>query len=139
LIPRRYRVIVCRGPECGERLGSQGIHAAFVTELRRRGLDGRVDLGWQSCFGRCRQGPNILVRPVSAYESRFLVAVAPVSGPGTALYNGVAPRDASRIIDEHVVGGRIVRDLVKRPEDAAARPSDAVDAALGGDKPGEPK
>jgi (2Fe-2S) ferredoxin len=139
LIPRRYRIIVCRGPECGERLGSHAIHAAFVAALRLRGLDGRVDLGWQSCFGRCRQGPNVLVRPVSAHESRFLVAAAPLSGPGTALYSGVTPRDALRIVDEHVVGGRIVRDLIKRPEEATARAIVEADPLLAGLKPGGSK
>jgi len=114
---RRYRIIICRGPECGERMGSRAIHTAFTEALRVRHLEDRVELTWQSCFGRCRQAPNCLVRPILPNESRFLVAVAPVAaGPGTAFYSGVTPGDALRIIDDHVVGGRILRDLVKRPD-----------------------
>lgn len=117
MIPRRYRIIVCRGPECGERKGSSAIHAALADAVRLRHLEARVELAWQSCFGRCRQAPNCLVRPILPGEVRFLVAIAPpTAGPGTAFYSGVAPSDALRIIDEHVVGGRILRDLVKRPE-----------------------
>jgi (2Fe-2S) ferredoxin len=117
VISRRYKVVVCRGPECGERLGSRVIHAAFVEALRARALGAACELGWQSCFGRCRQGPNVLVRPILPGESRMLVAALPLGGPGSALYNGVAPCDALRIVDEHVLGGRVVRDLVKRPEE----------------------
>jgi (2Fe-2S) ferredoxin len=115
---RRYRVIVCRGPECGERMGSSSIHAAFIEAIRQRRLEGRVELGWQSCFGRCRQAPNCLVRPLVAGEPRPLLAVAPTSGggPGVAFYSGVHPTDAARILDEHVLGGRPVRELIKRPE-----------------------
>ena len=121
---RRYRVVVCRGPECGERLGSHRIHAAFVEAMRVRGLEGRCELGWQSCFGRCRQGPNVLVRPSLPGESRLLVAAVPLGGPGSALYSGVEPADALRIVDEHVLSGRIVRELIKRPEDASRPPEE---------------
>ncbi len=114
---RRYRIIICRGPECGERFGSAAIHAAFVEALRARHLEGRVELAWQSCFGRCRQAPNCLVRPIVPNENRFLVAVAPLhGGPGTAFYSRLVPADALRIVDEHVLGGRILRDLIRRPE-----------------------
>lgn len=118
MIGRRYRIVVCRGPECGERLGSHALHAAFTEAVRARGLEGSAELGWQSCFGRCRQGPNVLVRPVAANESRFLAAIAPTtSGPGTALYNGVTIADVATIVESHVVGGRIVRELVRKPEE----------------------
>jgi (2Fe-2S) ferredoxin len=121
LIARRYKIIVCRGPECGERLGSSAIYAAFHEGLRLRGLQDRAELGWQSCFGRCRQGPNVLVRPIFPGEGRFLVAAVPMAGPGSALYSGVTPADALHIIDEHIVAGRPIRALVKRPEDSPKR------------------
>jgi (2Fe-2S) ferredoxin len=121
MIARRYRLIVCRGPECGERLGSHTLYGAFVEALGARGYTGRCELGWQSCFGRCRQGPNVLVRPIAPGEGRMLLAAVPLGGPGAALYNGVTHADVSRIVDEHVGAGRIVRDLVKRPEDVVEK------------------
>jgi len=115
LIPRRYRILVCRGPECGDRMGSAEIHAAFVEAIRRRSVEARVELGWQSCFGRCRAAPNVLVRPINPNERRMLIATAPLAGgPGTAFYSGVRPADALRIIDEHVVGGRPIAELMMR-------------------------
>jgi len=114
--PRRYKIIVCRGPECGERMGSSAIHAAFAEAIRLRRASARVELGWQSCFGRCRQAPNCLVRPILPYEATFLLASMPLrGGPGTAFYSYIVPADALRIVDEHVIAGRPVRDLVRRP------------------------
>src|SRR5215470_1269850 len=98
---KRYRIVVCRGPECGEQKSSSTLHAEFLAGIRARGLDATVELGWQSCFGRCRQGPNVLVREVRPGESRFLLAVAPVfAGPGAALYSGVTRADVPRILDD---------------------------------------
>ncbi len=118
---KRYRIIVCRGPECGERLGSSAIYAAFGEAIRLRGAGDRAELGWQSCFGRCRLGPNVLVRPIAAGEGRFLVAAPPTGGIGAAFYSGVTPADALRVVDEHVIGGRPLRLLIRRPEDALKR------------------
>lgn len=117
MIPRRYKILVCRGPECGDKLGSIAIHGALVEAIRRRGVEARVELGWQACFGRCRHAPNVLVRPINPLEKRFLVAAAPTSGgPGTAFYSGVKPSDAQRIIDQHILGGQPLRELILRLE-----------------------
>lgn len=115
---KRYRLLVCRGPECGETCNSAEIHAAFVAGIRRAGLEGAVELGWQSCFGRCRQAPNVMVRLIRPGERTFLLAVAPVfAAPGAALYSGVRPEDATRILEEHVLAGRVVTDLIRRPDE----------------------
>jgi (2Fe-2S) ferredoxin len=115
--PRRYRIVVCRGPECGERMGSHALHAAFVAAIGARGLEARVELGWQSCFGRCRHAPNVLVHPILPHERKFLIAAAPLAaGPGTAFYSGVTPGDAQRIIDQHVLGGHPIPELLLRLE-----------------------
>jgi (2Fe-2S) ferredoxin len=129
--PRRYLVVVCRGPECGERRGSAGLHREFSHVARELGLEGQVQIGWQSCFGRCRQGPNVLVRPAPdpAASTPLLAAVPARASDGAALYNDVRAQDVKRILQSHVVRGIIVRDLVLRPEAAilvrsAPKPAD---------------
>ncbi len=112
---KKYRIVVCRGPECGEQRNSAAVHAAFLNEVTTRRLETRVELAWQSCFGRCRQGPNVLCSAVEPTASRFLFALAPSRGDA-AMYNGVTPADVPRILTEHVLGGRMVRDLIKKPE-----------------------
>ena len=94
MIERRYKIIVCRGPECGERLGSSAIYAAFHEAIRLRGLEGRAELAWQSCFGRCRQGPNVLVRPVMP---GMVVPGHAVPAPAKP---GVMPADVTEAPDE---------------------------------------
>jgi (2Fe-2S) ferredoxin len=115
---KRYRVVVCRGPECGEVCNSSRLHAAFAQEIRRAGLETRVELAWQSCFGRCRHAPNVMVRELRPGERTFLFAVTPAfAGAGGALYNGVRLEDVPRIVREHVTAGRLVTDLIRPPDE----------------------
>lgn len=90
----------------------------FQSELARHGCT-RATIEWQSCFGRCSQGPNVLVREVveKAAIPRLGTGFATVPGARgvTALYNGVDVGKAERIVAEHVVGGRIVREYVDPP------------------------
>ena len=94
----------------------------------------QVELGWQACFGRCRQGPNVLVRIAPPQPVRTLLATPP-SGPGqnAALYNGVREEDVVKILQSHVARGIIVRELVLKP-DAVLHPA----ASKGAEAPGTP-
>jgi (2Fe-2S) ferredoxin len=150
---RRFKIVICRGPECGDCRGSAALAPVFAACLERQagvvvtasvsaaeagagsaasltstggnaaagdsaGTD--VMLEWQSCFGRCSQGPNVLVRQLVAQPEgpRFGTGFATVPGPrgATALYNGVDAEKAERIVMEHVVGGRIIRELIEVPQ-----------------------
>jgi (2Fe-2S) ferredoxin len=122
---RRYRIVICRGPECGDRRGSALLHEVFRSALEAHHVRERAELVWQSCFGRCTQGPNVLVRelvraaaPAPALGTGF--ATPPGPRGATALYNHTDPERVERIVSEHIVGGRIVRELVERPGDAAS-------------------
>jgi (2Fe-2S) ferredoxin len=129
---KKYRIVVCRGPECGDRRDSASLYTALSDLCRQRGLEGRVELGWQSCFGRCRQGPNVLVRPIMPNETRSLFGAMPLGGPGSALYNGVGPGDLLRILEQHVGRGEILRDKILRPEAAPILPTPGKGVAGGG-------
>ncbi|HTE56166.1 MAG TPA: (2Fe-2S) ferredoxin domain-containing protein [Kofleriaceae bacterium] len=129
---RKFRILVCRGPECGERRGSRDIHDAFAAALDQRSLRDSVSLGWQSCFGRCTQGPNVLVQEVAAPrpgERVFLLATMPFGRAGrSALYSGVCPGDVEDIIENHVLRDRLVSRLIEPPAHAGAgysRPASA--------------
>jgi (2Fe-2S) ferredoxin len=121
---RKFRILVCRGPECGERRGSRAIHDAFVESLTRRELRDDVSLGWQSCFGRCTQGPNVLVQELATPrpgERTFLLATMPLGRAGrSALYNGVCIADVEDIIENHVLRDRLVSRLIEPPARSAA-------------------
>lgn len=76
-------------------------------------------LEWQSCFGRCSQGPNVLVREIVEKSALPRLGTGFATVPGargvTALYNGVDADKAERIVIEHILGGRIVREYIEPP------------------------
>ena len=102
------------------------MYGALTEAVSVRALGDRVTFGWQSCFGRCTQGPNVLVREIaeSPGERRFAFATVGPRRGRAALYNRVGPQDASELIDEHIVRGRVVRRLIERPVRTQSRPTD---------------
>ena len=72
---------------------------------------------WQSCFGRCTQGPNVLVRELVAEQPALGSGFATLPGPrgATALYNRMDAARVERVVVQHVIGGQIVREFVERP------------------------
>jgi (2Fe-2S) ferredoxin len=116
--PRRFKIVVCRGPECGDRRGSAALHEVFRSALDAHGARDRAELVWQSCFGRCTQGPNVLVREMLTEAPPALGSgFATLPGPrgATALYNRMDAGRIERVIVQHVIGGQIVRDFIERP------------------------
>jgi (2Fe-2S) ferredoxin len=115
--PRRFKVLICRGPECGDRRGSAALFEVFRSALEAHGARERTEIAWQSCFGRCTQGPNVLVRELLGEEPALSAGFATLPGPrgATALYNRMDASRIERVVVQHVVGGQIVRDLIERP------------------------
>ena len=114
----RYKVVICRGPECGDRRGSAALYEVFRSALDAHAVRDRAELSWQSCFGRCTQGPNVLVREVLSNETGALgsgFATLPQGRGTTALYNRMDSARVERVVAEHVIGGKIVREFVERP------------------------
>lgn len=131
---RRFRIVICRGPECGDRRGSAVLHEAFCGALDRHDVRASCEVVWQSCFGRCTQGPNVLVRELVAPAQDALTSVGLATLPGprgaTALYNAIDRGRVERVVALHVVGGQIVREYIERPgihplEPVASRSKDS--------------
>ena len=77
-----------------------------------------TELVWQSCFGRCTQGPNVLVREILTAAPPTLgsgFATAPGPRGSTALYNRLDSARVERIVGHHICSGIIVREYVERP------------------------
>ena len=62
--------------------------------LMQKGLMGPVQAIRTSCLGRCQMGPVMLVEP------------------GHHMYAGLDKEKINRIIDEHILGGQPVQDLL---------------------------
>jgi (2Fe-2S) ferredoxin len=115
----RFRIVICRGPECGDRRGSAVLHEAFCDALAAAGVRDGAEVVWQSCFGRCTQGPNVLVREIVAAPVTPTLGSGFATAPGprgsTALYNRVDSERAQTIVALHVVRGQVVREFIERP------------------------
>jgi (2Fe-2S) ferredoxin len=105
--PRRLTVLVCRGPTCGERRNSAALHERLSALVAARGLGERVTLGFETCFGHCLRGPNVLVYDTD--EVRGWQVQAGLDAPSAVLYNRVAPEDLERLLDKHLGGTLDVR------------------------------
>lgn len=116
---RKFRIVVCRGPECGEKRDSASIAAAFARACKQAGAPD-VAMEWQSCFGRCSQGVNALVRemppaPAAGATPRFSLATLPGKKGTQALYQRLDLARVERIVKAHIIGGTIVREFIEPP------------------------
>lgn len=119
---RRFDIRVCRGPVCAGERAADAVHARLAALIAARDLGAVVDLERQSCFGRCRLGPNVHV------GERLAPAQLAAANPPrklSAFYNRVAPGDADELLTTHVLAGRVVERLTYRipapePTDTAA-------------------
>lgn len=99
----------------------------------------RVELDWQSCFGRCTKGPNVLVQEKSddtAPGHRFVLAPPPSRGNKVAMYNHVALDDIEEIVSEHLQALRPVRRLLEGPKQSESR-SASTNSSVSSDKDGD--
>jgi (2Fe-2S) ferredoxin len=112
--PKKYRIMVCRGPECGDKRHSADVKEALAQAIKTTPLAGNeVLLESYSCFGKCQRGVNVLVREIRQGEARMLLLM-PAAGPGATLYHGVKPSEVKRILEEHVAQGRVLVEWTKR-------------------------
>ncbi len=89
----RSQVLCCTGTGCTSS-GSRSIIQAFEDEIFNAGLEREVKIVPTGCFGLCEKGPVVIIYPEGSFYSHIKV------------------EDVPRIVSEHLVKGRIVRDLL---------------------------
>jgi (2Fe-2S) ferredoxin len=72
---------------------SEKIREALKAELKRRGLTGTVRANEAGCLDQCEFGPTMVIYPQQIW------------------YGGLTEADVPRIVEETVIGGRILPDL----------------------------
>jgi NADH:ubiquinone oxidoreductase subunit F (NADH-binding)/(2Fe-2S) ferredoxin len=87
--------MVCGGTGC-HASESDDILCNLRDELEARGLSEKVQVIMTGCFGFCEKGPIVKIMPDNTF------------------YVQVKPEDATRIVEEHIVKGRKVNDLLYR-------------------------
>ena len=85
-------ILVCAGTGC-----TAGDSAILIKKLNEKleeaGLAEEVKVVKTGCFGFCQKGPIVAVYPDRVY------------------YTHVKPDDAERIVNDHVIGGHVIKEL----------------------------
>lgn len=91
--PLTKHVLVCTNADCADRGSLQ-----LLTELRRlikeEGRNADIKVTRTLCMGRCGEGPTVAVYPDGIW------------------YRGVTQADAQELVEEHLLGDRLVSRLV---------------------------
>ena len=107
----RSNVLVCGGTGCTSS-NSEKIIEKLKEEISAKGLDQEVNVVRTGCFGLCALGPIMIVYPEGAFYARMTV------------------ENVTRIVDEHLVKGRVVKELLYKEavdEDNKVKSLDSVD------------
>ena len=86
-------VLICGGTGCIAN-GSDDLVKEFERLIKENGLNARVTCNHVGCFGFCSQGPFVKIFPEDT------------------LYRKVTLKDVKRIVEEDLIGGNIVEDLL---------------------------
>ena len=89
----RKNVLICGGTGCTSS-DSEKLIAKMKEELAKAGLDKEVNVVRTGCFGLCALGPIMIVYPEGSFYSRVKV------------------EDIPRIVEEHLKGGKVVKELL---------------------------
>ncbi|HEY5313701.1 MAG TPA: (2Fe-2S) ferredoxin domain-containing protein [Pirellulales bacterium] len=99
--PFTHHIFVCcnrREPGhsrgCCDPDGRQALRDCFKAELKKRRLSASVRANQAGCLDQCELGPTVVIYPQGIW------------------YGHVQPADVPRIIDETIVSGRILADLL---------------------------
>ena len=77
---------------CGTEKGMELVEK-FREVLGEKGLKGKVRAQRAGCLDACTKGPVLVVHPEGTY------------------YGNVTPDDVLRIVEEHIIGNKVVSDL----------------------------
>ena len=96
-----HHIFVCcnqRDPQhrrgCCDPDGSEVLRNRFKVEIKDRGVGALVRANKAGCLDQCELGPTVVIYPQGIW------------------YGGVTRRDVPRIIEETVLGGRVLEDLL---------------------------
>jgi (2Fe-2S) ferredoxin len=111
----KYRVSVCKGPDC-RRNGADKVYYAAREKLFDLKLSERCDLYRGGCYGLCHLGPNVVVRPDDRKRDPLSREDFQLMGwPGEAYYWQMNAEKVGRVVAEHVGGGGVASDLLGDP------------------------
>lgn len=83
---------------CCDPEGSESLRNLLKAELTKRGLTPSVRANKAGCLDQCELGPTLVIYPQAIW------------------YGGVKEKDVPRIVEETILNGRVIEDLLIRDE-----------------------
>jgi (2Fe-2S) ferredoxin len=115
----RYRLAVCKGPDCREG-GADSLYQAVRSQAIGLGITSELcEVARGGCYGLCHLGPNVVVRearadappdPMRRGDFQLLYL------PGEVHYWKMDAARCGRVLAEHIKEGKPVKELVCPPE-----------------------
>lgn len=93
LFKKERQVLICRGTGC-ESQRAKDLYSVLNNEVKKNGLDDKVEVKFTGCHGFCQQGPTVIIEP----EGTF--------------YCHVQPEDAADIVEMDLKNGNMVERLL---------------------------
>lgn len=88
----KFKLLICAGAGCVS-ASCHSVKTALIEALAEAEMEDQVIIHETGCIGACHLGPTLLVQPDGI------------------LYVKLKPEDMSRIVEQHLVKGRIVKPL----------------------------
>jgi len=85
--------VCCKSGSC-DKDGKEKLRSKFKKELKHRGLTPLVRANTSGCLDQCDLGPTVVIYPQAIW------------------YGHVTEDDVLRIIEETIVGGKVLEDLL---------------------------
>jgi len=89
---KQNKVFICTGTGC-VLSGSEKVKSAFKEEFKKRKIS-EIDIVQTGCHGFCQQGPIVVIQPEGVFYPR------------------ISAENVPRIVEEHLIGGEVVEDLL---------------------------
>jgi len=103
--PNKLSVAICSGTGC-HAYGSEKVAEAFVDEIERNGLKGKVDIRRTGCHGFCERGTIVVIFP----EETCYLRVKPEDVPEIVSTTLVEKKLIDRLLYEDDNGQKIVHE-----------------------------
>ena len=91
----KHQILICGGTGCHSNHSGDLINE-FKALISEKGLQNDVEVIQTGCFGLCAVGPVVIVYPEDAFYSKVKV------------------EDVRAIVEEHIVGGKIIERLLHK-------------------------
>jgi (2Fe-2S) ferredoxin len=121
---RKYRVSVCKGPDCRAG-GSDEVFQALRQQLPTSPAGPRCTVGRGGCYGLCHLGPNVIVRvddgrprdPFSREDFQLM------GWEGEVHYGNMTPERVPALVDRHLAGDQEIPEFAPRDNGRSPRSS----------------